>query len=664
MNPLTLATTTTTTTTPTFFQKDLLQDYSTTTTATTTTTTMSATLTTFTPLTTHHHAQTYTLTYPDEGGDPATPFVATAAAPAETGGLNSSSFSDYVYEYDYDVSVSTLPLNDVVVNGVGYGLVLVLGLVGNILVVVSVARYRRMHNVTNIFLLSLASADLLLVCICVPVKFTGFITFTWRLGEVMCKGVHYLQNVSIICSVLNLTGLSLERYYAILHPMRARYTCTVKLARRTVLVIWALSLIMAVPILVGQEHIMVGERKKGYWCMEQWAGPELHQLYQLYMLLVVYLLPLTFMTANYVSICRRLWQVRYQRASIRAEHSHMVRPEPSQQSLMPFLSPTTTGSAAGDACASRELRQMVRQLQKGARCKRSPLSEDATRKQVVKMLVAVVVLFAVCWGPILINNVLVAFGVLEQLHHGWLKPMRQVFWLMAYLNSSLNPIVYGFMSKNFRDSFRNTVWRCMLRRPPYKDSGAHIYWRCSFQPMPSALSSARSPSIFSDSEGRHLSVPSVSVHRFSAPSIHQPPGHHVALPPAGTCTLDNTATATATATAAPFSDLAHHHHHNPQLVVDITFSKAFTVTVESGMSTTILPTVLEENNCAKHLKARGNKEAQDIVTLLRNCAHSLMYVNLSFALFTNVKTSVDALVGKLQTAQVCVPAMSAGRTCT
>ena len=97
------------------------------------------------------------------------------------------------------------------------------------------------------------------------------------------------------------------------------------------------------------------------------------------------------------------------------------------------------------------------------------------------MLVAVVVLFAVSWGPILFNNVLVAFGVLEQLHLGWLKPMRQVFWLLAYLNSSLNPIVYGFMSKNFRESFRNTMWRCVMRRPPNKEPGANIYWRCSFQ---------------------------------------------------------------------------------------------------------------------------------------------------------------------------------------
>ncbi|XP_070182824.1 cholecystokinin receptor type A-like [Littorina saxatilis] len=242
------------------------------------------------------------------------------------------------------------------------------------------------------------------------------------------------------------------------------------------------------------------------------------------MLLVVYLVPLTFMTWNYVSICRRLWQVRYQRASIRAEHSHTIRSEPSQQSLMPFLStPTGAAGAAGasaEACLHRELRQVVRQAQNGGRCKRSPQTEDATRKQVVKMLVAVVVLFAVCWGPILFNNVMVAFDVLEQLHLGWLKPMRQVFWLMAYINSTLNPIVYGFMSKNFRESFRNTVWRCVLRKPPLKDvNGAHIYWRCSFQPVPSALSSARSPSVFSDSEGRHLSVPRVSIHRLSTHSV-------------------------------------------------------------------------------------------------------------------------------------------------
>ena len=71
-------------------------------------------------------------------------------------------------------------------------------------------------------------------------------------------------------------------------------------------------------VLCPQEHVLVGWRRKGYWCLQQWPEPVMHQVYQLYMLLVVYLLPLTFMTCTYVSICRRLWQVRYQRASIRA----------------------------------------------------------------------------------------------------------------------------------------------------------------------------------------------------------------------------------------------------------------------------------------------------------------------------------------------------------
>ncbi|KAH9515312.1 Neuropeptide Y receptor type 1 [Bulinus truncatus] len=84
--------------------------------------------------------------------------------------LTSAEFID-AYDYDYDESTGHLPLDDLVPNALGYGLTLVLGLTGNILVIISVARYRRMHNVTNIFLLSLATADLLLVSTCVPVKF-------------------------------------------------------------------------------------------------------------------------------------------------------------------------------------------------------------------------------------------------------------------------------------------------------------------------------------------------------------------------------------------------------------------------------------------------------------------------------------------------------------
>ena len=80
------------------------------------------------------------------------------------------------------------------------------------------------------------------------------------------------------------------------------------------------------------------------------------------------------------------------------------------------------------------------------------------------MLVTIVSLFAICWGPILMNNVLVAFRILDNLHTGFLKPMRMAFHLMSYANSCVNPIVYGFLSKNFRDSFKSAIRACFVGR--------------------------------------------------------------------------------------------------------------------------------------------------------------------------------------------------------
>lgn len=55
-------------------------------------------------------------------------------------------------------------------------------------------------------------------------------------------------------------------------------------------------------------------------------------------------------------------------------------------------------------------------------------------KQVIYMLVAVVVLFAICWGPLLIDNVLTAYSVLPTQRTGNLKHMATAFHLMAYFN--------------------------------------------------------------------------------------------------------------------------------------------------------------------------------------------------------------------------------------
>lgn len=80
-------------------------------------------------------------------------------------------------DYDYDVqeSFNTYIWEELVPTLVVYILTLVIGVTGNFLIIFTIARYRRMKSITNVFLASLASADLLLILVCIPVKVRNFL---------------------------------------------------------------------------------------------------------------------------------------------------------------------------------------------------------------------------------------------------------------------------------------------------------------------------------------------------------------------------------------------------------------------------------------------------------------------------------------------------------
>ena len=59
--------------------------------------------------------------------------------------------------------------------------------------------------------------------------------------------------------------------------------------------------------------------------------------------------------------------------------------------------------------------------------------------KVIKMLVAVVVIYVLCWGPMLVDNVLQAYGISSHIRIGWLKYMGTIFHLMAYFNRLIIP---------------------------------------------------------------------------------------------------------------------------------------------------------------------------------------------------------------------------------
>ena len=115
-----------------------------------------------------------------------------------------------------DVSVELL-----IVFAVLYGLIAIGAIVGNILVIIVVATKKTMHTVTNTLVANLAVADVALGMFTIPFQFQAAILQTWTVAECMCKIAPFVKDVSVNVSVLSLTVIALDRYIAVIYPLKA-----------------------------------------------------------------------------------------------------------------------------------------------------------------------------------------------------------------------------------------------------------------------------------------------------------------------------------------------------------------------------------------------------------------------------------------------------------
>ncbi|KAH7955121.1 hypothetical protein HPB49_024590 [Dermacentor silvarum] len=74
-----------------------------------------------------------------------------------------------------------------------YTIILLLAVLGNGLVILTLAVNQRMRTVTNLFLLNLAVSDLLLGVFCMPFTLAGVLLREFVFGQLMCKLIPYLQ---------------------------------------------------------------------------------------------------------------------------------------------------------------------------------------------------------------------------------------------------------------------------------------------------------------------------------------------------------------------------------------------------------------------------------------------------------------------------------------
>lgn len=133
-----------------------------------------------------------------------------------------------------------------------YGAVFIVALLGNGFVCYVVHNTPRMKTVTNYFIVNLAVGDILMTTFCVPFSFVSILILRyWPFGETMCKIVNFTQAVSVLVSAYTLLAISIDRYMAIMWPLRPRLgKATAKLV---VAAVWGGAVATAAPIpLVSQ----------------------------------------------------------------------------------------------------------------------------------------------------------------------------------------------------------------------------------------------------------------------------------------------------------------------------------------------------------------------------------------------------------------------------
>ncbi|CRK97662.1 CLUMA_CG011047, isoform A [Clunio marinus] len=241
-----------------------------------------------------------------------------------------------------------------------------------------------------------------LVVIGVPFTATDYILNSWPFGDFMCRFVQYMIVVTCHASVYTLVLMSLDRYLAVVHPVSSIAFRTEKNASLSIAVIWLLITITGIPVMLshGETIFLFDFNVVMVKCIflshegYNWAA------FQVSFFLSSYVVPLTLISVLYVCMLVSLWR----------------------------------GQAPGGTLSAESRRG---------------------KKRVTRMIVAVVLAFAICWLPIQVILVLKSIDVYHQTT--FLVGFQIVSHVLAYLSSCVNPLLYAFLSENFRKAFRKVV---------------------------------------------------------------------------------------------------------------------------------------------------------------------------------------------------------------
>ncbi|XP_054886130.1 orexin receptor type 2 [Poeciliopsis prolifica] len=319
---------------------------------------------------------------------------------------------------------------------VAYIVVFFVSLIGNSLVCFAVWKNRHMRTVTNYFIVNLSLADVLVTIICLPASLVVDITESWFFGETLCKIVPYLQTISVSVSVLTLSCIAQDRWYAICHPLK--FKSTAKRARKSIFAIWVVSCIIMIPQAIVMECSsllpeLTNKTSLFTVCDEHWGAEVYPKVYHTGFFIVTYFAPLCLMVLAYIQICHKLWCQQ-----IPGNTSVIQRNWRTIQ-----CSARSSGSGESGGMKTSTVSAEIKQIR--------------ARRKTARMLMVVLFVFALCYLPISVLNILKrVFGTFKNTNdretiYAWFTFSH---WLI-YANSAANPIIYNFLSGKFREEFKS-----------------------------------------------------------------------------------------------------------------------------------------------------------------------------------------------------------------